>query len=82
MLVRTDSGGGAAAVKNSTVFSSNFFSLSLADRMVDMTMGAPHKWVTLFLLRDSQIGAARTCLKQTCVPIMADMVHGKHQPLQ
>ena len=49
MLVRTDSGGGAAAVKNSTVFSRIFFSLSLADRMVDMTIGAPHKCVTLFL---------------------------------
>ncbi len=82
MLVKTDSGGGAAAVKKSTCFSNNFFSLSDAASIVDITIGAPHKWVTLCSARDSQIGSAITRLKQTCVPIIADIVQGKHQPLQ
>jgi hypothetical protein len=44
----TASGGGAAAVTNSTMWGSGFFSVSLALSSVDITMGAPQRWVTLW----------------------------------
>jgi hypothetical protein len=42
----TASGGGAAAVTNSTLWDSGFFSVSCALSSVDITIGAPQRWVT------------------------------------
>jgi hypothetical protein len=44
----TASGGGAAAVTNSTVWGNGFFSCAAASRSVDITIGAPHRCVTLW----------------------------------
>ena len=49
---------------------------------VDITIGAPHRCVTLWLAMASKIGAARTARRHTCVPATTDSVQGKHQPLQ
>ena len=78
----TASGGGAAAVTNSTMCGSGFFSCAAALSSVDITIGAPHKCVTLWVAMASKIGAARTARRHTCVPATTDRVHGKHQPLQ
>ncbi len=82
MAASTASGGGAAAVTNSILLGSGRFSSSLALSRVDMTMGAPHRWVTLWSAMASKIGLARTQRRHTCVPATADSVQGKHQPLQ
>ena len=78
----TASGGGAAAVKNSTVCGSGFFSASGALSSVAITIGAPHRCVTLCVAIASYIAAARTARRQTCVPATTEIDHGKHQPLQ
>src|SRR4029077_11690053 len=82
MAARTASGGGAAAVKNSTTCGSGFFSFSGALSSVAITIGAPHRCVTLWLAIASYIAPARTARNHTCVPPTTEMVHGKHQPLQ
>jgi hypothetical protein len=43
----TDSGGGAAAVMNSTTCGSGFRSAPARIEQVDITIGAPHRCVTL-----------------------------------
>jgi hypothetical protein len=48
MAASTASGGGAAAVMNSTLCGSGFFSAACAPSNVDITIGAPHRWVTLW----------------------------------
>ncbi len=78
----TASGGGAAAVTNSIVWGSGFFSASGALSKVDITIGAPHRWVTWWRAMASKIGAARTWRRHTWVPATTETVHGKHQPLQ
>ena len=78
----TASGGGAAAVKNSTACGSGFFSCAGALSSVAITIGAPHRCVTLCSAIASYIAAARTWRRQTCVPATTEIVHGKHQPLQ
>src|SRR6478609_1676803 len=78
----TASGGGAAAVKNSTTCGNGFFSASGAFRSVDITIGAPHRCVTLWFAIASYIAAARTARRHTCVPATIEIDHGKHQPLQ
>ncbi len=82
MAASTASGGGAAAVTNSILCGSGRFSASLALSKVDMTMGAPHRCVTLCSAIASNTGLARTWRRHTCVPATAEMVQGKHQPLQ
>ena len=47
-----------------------------------MTMGAPHRWVTLCSAMASKMGFARTQRRHTWVPATAERVQGKHQPLQ
>ena len=47
-----------------------------------MTIGAPHRCVTLCSANASYMGPARTHLRHTCVPATSDSVQGKHQPLQ
>ena len=47
MAASTASGGGAAAVKNSTTCGSGFFSFAGALSNVAITIGAPHRCVTL-----------------------------------
>ena len=78
----TASGGGAAAVKNSTRCGSGFFSAAGALSRVAITIGAPHRCVTLWVAIASYIASARTQRRQTCVPATTDIDHGKHQPLQ
>ena len=78
----TASGGGAAAVAKLTTCGSGFFSASGALSSVAITIGAPHRCVTLWVAIASYIAAARTARRQTCVPATIDIVHGKHQPLQ
>ena len=78
----TASGGGAAAVANCTTCGSGFFSCVAALSSVDITIGAPHRCVTLWVAIASKIGAARTARRQTWVPATIDSVQGKHQPLQ
>ncbi len=78
----TASGGGAAAVKNCTTCGSGFFSLAGALSNVAITIGAPHRCVTLWLAIASYIAGARTARRQTCVPATTEIDHGKHQPLQ
>src|SRR5690349_14053765 len=78
----TASGGGAAAVKNSTTCGSGFFSFSGALSSVAITIGAPHRCVTLCIAIASYIALARTARRQTCVPAATEIDHGKHQPLQ
>src|SRR5258705_5997961 len=82
MAASTASGGGAAAVTNSTAWGSGFFSLACALSSVDITIGAPHRCVTLWVAIASKIGAARTWRRHTCVPPTKDSVQGKHHPLQ
>src|SRR5205085_7761126 len=82
MAASTASGGGAAAVKNSTTCGSGFFSTAGALSSVAITIGAPHRWVTLWSAMASYIAGARTQRRQTCVPATTDSDHGKHQPLQ
>ena len=82
MAASTASGGGAAAVKNSTFCGSARFSSSGALRIVDMTMGAPQRWVTLCSASASQIRFERTQRSVTWVPPTTDSDQGKHQPLQ
>ena len=78
----TASGGGAAAVKNSTTCGSGFFSAAGALSSVAITIGAPHRCVTLWSAIASYIAGARTWRRQTWVPATTEIVHGKHQPLQ
>ena len=78
----TASGGGAAAVTNCTVCGSGRFSSGLALSRVDMTIGAPHRCVTLCSAMASYMAFGRTHLRHTCVPATTDSVQGKHQPLQ
>ena len=78
----TASGGGAAAVTNSTWCGSGFLSCAGALSSVDITIGAPHRCVTLWVAMASKIGAARTARRHTCVPATIEIVQGKHQPLQ
>ena len=82
MAASTASGGGAAAVKNSTTCGSGFFSLAGALSSVAITIGAPHRCVTLWSAMASYIAAARTARRQTWVPATTEIDHGKHQPLQ
>ena len=49
---------------------------------VDMTIGAPHKWVTPWSAMASYIAFGRTARRQTWVPATAEIDHGKHHPLQ
>ena len=78
----TASGGGAAAVANCTTCGSGFFSSAGALSRVDITIGAPHRCVTLCSAMASYIALARTARRQTWVPATAEIVQGKHQPLQ
>src|SRR4029078_1289777 len=82
MAASTASGGGAAAVKNSTTCGSGFFSCAGALSSVAITIGAPHRCVTLWLAIGSYMAPARTARRQTCVPAATEIDHGKHQPLQ
>src|SRR5947209_6018539 len=82
MSASTASGGGAAAVKNSTTCGSGFFSESGALSSVAITIGAPHRCVTLWFAIASYMVGARTQRRQTCVPAATEIDHGKHQPLQ
>src|SRR5262249_38051521 len=82
MAASTASGGGAAAVKNSTTCGSGLFSPAGALSSVDITIGAPHRCVTLWSAIASYIAGARTWRRHTCVPATAEIDHGKHQPLQ
>src|SRR5918997_6946094 len=82
MAASTASGGGAAAVKNRTMWGRGRFSAAGALRSVDMTMGAPHRCVTPWSAMASYMGFARTARRQTWVPATIDKDHGKHQPLQ
>src|SRR5690349_17179287 len=82
MAASTASGGGAAAVKNSTTCGSGFFSPSGALSKVAITIGAPHRCVTLWFAIASYIAPARTARRQTCVPATTEIDQGKHQPLQ
>ena len=82
MAASTASGGGAAAVTNSTLWGSGRFSSARALSSVDMTMGAPHRCVTLCSAMASKMAFARTQRRHTCVPATAESVQGKHQPLQ
>ncbi len=43
------------------------------DRIVDMTIGAPHRWVTPWSASASYIGFWRTARRQTWVPATTDM---------
>src|SRR4029079_13770213 len=61
---------------------SAFFSSAGALSRVDITIGAPHRCVTLCSAMASYIALARTWRRQTWVPATAAIVHGKHQPLQ
>ena len=72
MPASTASGGGAAAVKNSTTCGSGFFSAAGALSSVDITIGAPHRCVTLWVAMASYIAGARTCAQ-------ADMRAGDHR---
>src|SRR5437660_1227220 len=82
MAASTASGGGAAAVKNSTTCGSGFFSFSGALSNVAITIGAPHRCVTFWFAIASYIAVARTARRHTCVPATTEIDHGKHQPLQ
>ncbi len=82
MAASTASGGGAAAVTNSTLCGSGRFSSAGASSSVDMTIGAPHRCVTLCSAMASNTALARTQRRHTCVPATTDSVQGKHQPLQ
>src|SRR5215813_12862345 len=82
MAARTASGGGAAAVKNSTMCGNGFFSFAGALSSVAITIGAPHRCVTLCAAIASYIAGARTARRHTCVPATTEIDHGKHQPLQ
>src|SRR6478609_1341367 len=80
--VSTASGGGAPAVKNSTVLGSARLSAAGADRIVDMTTGAPQRCVTPWSASASHTAFWRTARRQTCVPAITDNDQVKHQPLQ
>src|ERR1044071_5523309 len=82
MAASTAPGGGAAAVKNSMVWGRGFFSFAGALSSVAITIGAPHRCVTLWLAIASYIAGARTARRQTCVPATTEIDQGKHQPLQ
>src|SRR6266508_5578789 len=82
MAASTASGGGAAAVKNSTTCGSGFFSAGGALSRVAITIGAPHRCVTLWSAIASYIAGARTWRRHTWVPATTEIDHGKHQPLQ
>jgi hypothetical protein len=82
MAASTASGGGAAAVKKETFWSKARRSASGALSSVDITMGAPHIWVTPWSASASYIALARTWRRQTWVPAASEIVQGKHQPLQ
>src|ERR1700761_1044247 len=82
MAASTDSGGGAAGAMKRTFCGKLLRSASLALTRVDITMGAPHRWVTPCSASASKIAPARTHLRQTWVPATADSDQGMHQPLQ
>ena len=50
--------------------------------MLLTTVGAALRWVTPCSRICCQIGSPRTSRRHTCVPPMAVMAHGVHQPLQ
>ena len=82
MAASTASGGGAAAVKNSTTCGSGFFSFAGALSSVAITIGAPHRCVTLCAAIASYI-AGRAHRAQAHMRAGGDRNdHGKHQPLQ
>ena len=74
--------GGAAAAMKRTFCGKPLRSASLALTRVDITMGAPHRWVTPCVAKASKIAPARTQRRQTWVPATADSDQGMHQPLQ
>src|SRR5262249_31081957 len=82
MAASTASGGGAAAVTNSTVCGSGVLSEAGALSSVDITIGAPQRCVTLCVAMASYMAGARTARRHTCVPATTESDHGKHQPLQ
>ena len=82
MPASTAPGGGAAAVLKVTVWGKSRFSSSAAFSSTDMTIGAPHRWVTPWSAMASYIAFARTQRRQTWVPATTPRVQGKHQPLQ
>src|SRR5436190_14965168 len=82
MAANTASGGGAAAVKNSTTCGNGRFSSASALSNVAITIGAPHRWVTPRSAIASYIALARTWRRHTWVPATTEIDHGKHQPLQ
>src|SRR5262245_66500701 len=79
MPASTASGGGAAAVKNSTTCGSGFFSAAGALSSVAITIGAPQRCVTLWVAIASYIAAARTCRRHTWVPATSESDQGKHR---
>ena len=56
--------------------------ISGALRMVDITIGAPQRCVTLCSASACQIALARTQRNVTWVPATTEIDQGKHQPLQ
>src|SRR5262245_4771850 len=82
MAASTASGGGAAAVKNSTTCGSGCFSFAGALSSVAITMGAPHQCVPLRVEIASNLARAGTAGRHKCVPATPEIDHGKHQPLQ
>ena len=58
------------------------FSSAVALSSVDITIGAPHRWVTPCSAMASYIAFGRTQRRHTCVPATTASVQGKHQPLQ
>src|SRR5262249_43711859 len=81
MAASTASGGGAAAVKNSTTCGSGFFSLAGALSSVAITIGAPQRCVTSWRAMASYIPGARTWRRHTSGPPTTANVPGKHHPL-
>ena len=57
-------------------------SVAGALRMVDMTIGAPQRWVIWWSASASQIALGLTQRSVTWVPAATEIDHGKHQPLQ
>src|SRR6516165_7309690 len=82
MAASTPPGGGAAPVANCTTCGRGVFSCPGALSSVDITIGAPHRCVTLCATMASYIAGARTARKQIWVPATTDRVQVKHQPLQ
>jgi hypothetical protein len=77
--LRRRRGGGD---ENSTAAAAPRFSALRGVEQHAITIGAPHRCVTLWSAIASKIALASTRRRQTWVPATAVMVHGKHQPLQ